>query len=96
MIVGVDFGAPQRARDQRRKIIAIAAHSTGWHSYRIDATGMNCARAGWLMAMSAAFVRPIVSARAPAGQYGHRAERSCAPRAMPRDGGAGSRCRAGH
>ena len=37
MIVGVDFGAPQRARDQRRKIIAIAAHSTGWHSYRIDA-----------------------------------------------------------
>ena len=41
MIVGVDFGAPQRARDQRRKIIAIAAHSTAWHSYRIDATGMN-------------------------------------------------------
>ena len=33
MIVGVDFGAPQRARDQRRKIIAIAAHATGWHSY---------------------------------------------------------------
>jgi hypothetical protein len=41
MIVGVDFGAPQRARDQRRKIVAVAAHSTGWHSYRIDATGMN-------------------------------------------------------
>lgn len=41
MIVGVDFGAPQRTRDQRRKIIAVAAHSTGWHSYRIDATGMN-------------------------------------------------------
>lgn len=41
MIVGVDFGAPQRARDQRRKIIAVAAHPTGWHSYRIDATGMN-------------------------------------------------------
>ena len=41
MIVGVDFGAPQRARDQRRKIIAVAAHSTGSHSYRIDATGMN-------------------------------------------------------
>jgi len=41
MIVGVDFGAPPRARDQRRKIIAIAAHSTGWHTYRIDATGMN-------------------------------------------------------
>jgi len=41
VIVGVDFGAPQRARDQRRKIIALAAHSTGWHSYRIDATGIN-------------------------------------------------------
>jgi hypothetical protein len=40
-IVGVDFGAPQRARDQRRKIIAIAAHATDWHRYRIDATGMN-------------------------------------------------------
>lgn len=41
MIVGVDFGAPQRARDQRRKIIAIAAQATGWHSYRVDATGLN-------------------------------------------------------
>ncbi|MBU8900956.1 hypothetical protein KRR26_35715 [Corallococcus sp. M34] len=41
MIVGVDFGAPQRTRDQRRKIIAVVAHSTGWNSYRIDATGMN-------------------------------------------------------
>jgi Protein of unknown function (DUF429) len=41
VIVGVDFGAPQRARDQRRKIIAMAARSTGWNSYRIDATGMN-------------------------------------------------------
>ncbi len=41
MIVGVDFGAPKRARDQRRKVIAIAAHSMGERSYRIDATGMN-------------------------------------------------------
>ncbi len=41
MIVGVDVGAPQRVRDQRRKIITVAAHSTGWHSYRIEATGMN-------------------------------------------------------
>jgi len=41
VIVGVDFGAPRRARDQRRKIVAIAAQATGWHSYRIDATGMN-------------------------------------------------------
>lgn len=41
MIVGVDFGAPQRVRDQQRKIIAIAAHATAWRSYRIDATGMN-------------------------------------------------------
>lgn len=41
MIVGVDFGAPKRAHDQRRKIIAVAALSTGGRSYRIDATGMN-------------------------------------------------------
>jgi Protein of unknown function (DUF429) len=41
VIVGVDFGGPQRARDQRRKIIAIAAHATAWRSYRIDMTGMN-------------------------------------------------------
>lgn len=40
-IVGVDFGAPKRARDQRRKIIAIAAQSTGWRSYRIDSSGLN-------------------------------------------------------
>lgn len=40
-ILGVDFGAPQRARDQRRKIIAIAARPTDWRRYRIDATGMN-------------------------------------------------------
>ena len=41
MIVGVDFGAPKRARDQRRKLIAIAAHAIAWRSYRIDMTGMN-------------------------------------------------------
>jgi hypothetical protein len=41
VVVGVDFGAPQRARDQRRKIIAIAAHATDWRRYRIDASGMN-------------------------------------------------------
>ena len=40
-VVGVDFGAPQRARDQRRKIIAIAAHAADWRRYRVDATGMN-------------------------------------------------------
>jgi hypothetical protein len=40
-IVGVDFGAPQRSRDQRRKIVAIAAQATDWRRYRIDATGMN-------------------------------------------------------
>jgi hypothetical protein len=28
-VVGVDFGAPRRARDQRRKIIAIAAWLRG-------------------------------------------------------------------
>lgn len=41
MIVGVDVGAPRRSRHQRRKIVAVAAHATGAHSYRIDATGMN-------------------------------------------------------
>lgn len=41
MIVGVDFGAPQRARDQRRKIVAMAAQATAWRRYRIDASGMN-------------------------------------------------------
>jgi len=40
-VVGVDFGAPRRARDQRRKIIAIEARPTDWRRYRIDATGMN-------------------------------------------------------
>ncbi len=40
-IVGVDFGGPQRARDQRKKTIAIAAHATDWRRYRIDMTGMN-------------------------------------------------------
>jgi hypothetical protein len=41
VIVGVDFGAPRRARDQRRKIIAMGARQAGWRWYRIDATGMN-------------------------------------------------------
>jgi hypothetical protein len=40
-IVGVDFGAPRRACDQRRKIIAIEAHAVDWRRYRIDATGLN-------------------------------------------------------
>jgi len=40
-ILGVDFGAPQRVRDQRRKIIAIAAQPAGWRRYRIAATGVN-------------------------------------------------------
>jgi hypothetical protein len=40
-IVGVDFGAPRRAKDQRRKIVAMAAQPTDWRRYRIDATGIN-------------------------------------------------------
>jgi hypothetical protein len=40
-VVGVDFGAPRRARDQRRKIIAIEAQPTDWRRYRIDASGCN-------------------------------------------------------
>jgi hypothetical protein len=50
-IVGVDFGAPRRACDQRRKIVAIAAYPTDWCRYRIGATGMNARLAndppGW-------------------------------------------------
>jgi Protein of unknown function (DUF429) len=41
VIIGVDFGAPRRARDQRKKIIAMGAQPIGWRSYRIDATGAN-------------------------------------------------------
>ena len=41
MIVGVDVGAPRWARDQRRKMIAIAARATARRAYRIDATGLN-------------------------------------------------------
>ena len=40
-IIGVDFGAPRRARDQRRKILAIAAHAVADRRYRVDALGMN-------------------------------------------------------
>jgi len=40
-IVGVDFGAPRWARDQRRKIIAIEARPTDVRRYRIEATGLN-------------------------------------------------------
>jgi hypothetical protein len=40
-VVGVDFGAPRRARDQRRKIIAIAALAVADRRYRVEAIGMN-------------------------------------------------------
>lgn len=40
-IVGVDFGAPKQARDQRRKIIAVAARPTDWRKYRIDGSDFN-------------------------------------------------------
>ena len=40
-IVGVDFGAPRRARDQRRNIIAIAAPAVADRHYRVDAIAMN-------------------------------------------------------
>lgn len=40
-VVGVDFGAPRRARDQHRKIIAIAAHAIADRRSRVDAIGMN-------------------------------------------------------
>lgn len=41
MIVGVDFGAPRAARDQRRKLVALAAIPQGRHAYRIDVAGFN-------------------------------------------------------
>jgi hypothetical protein len=41
VIVGVDFGAPRRARDQRRKLVALAAEPAGPRAYRVAATGMN-------------------------------------------------------
>ena len=52
MIVGVDFGAPRRERDQRRKIVAVAAQALGGRSYRVDGSGMNArlwadAAPGW-------------------------------------------------
>lgn len=40
-IVGIDFGAPRRERDQRRKIIAIEAKRTEWRQYQIHAVGFN-------------------------------------------------------
>jgi hypothetical protein len=36
-VVGVDFGAPCRARDQRRKILAIVASVVADRHYRVDA-----------------------------------------------------------
>ncbi len=41
LLVGVDFGAPKRERDQRRKIVAIAAERVGPQSYRVEVAGMN-------------------------------------------------------
>ena len=41
MIIGVDFGGPRRARDQRRKIIAIGSQAIGHRRYRIAADGIN-------------------------------------------------------
>jgi hypothetical protein len=40
-VVGGDFGALCRARDQRRKIIAIAASAVADCHYRVDAVGFN-------------------------------------------------------
>lgn len=40
-VLGVDFGAPRRACDQRRKIVAIEAQPVGARRYRIAATGRN-------------------------------------------------------
>jgi predicted unusual protein kinase regulating ubiquinone biosynthesis (AarF/ABC1/UbiB family) len=39
-VVGVDFGALRRARDQRRKMFAIAACAVTDRHYRVDAIGV--------------------------------------------------------
>jgi hypothetical protein len=41
MLVGVDFAGPKQARQQRRKIIAIAALPLGERRYRVSAQGIN-------------------------------------------------------
>jgi hypothetical protein len=40
-VLGVDFGGPVRARDQARKIIALAAEALGPGRYRIRSDGFN-------------------------------------------------------
>ncbi|MCC6811919.1 MAG: hypothetical protein IT381_31130 [Deltaproteobacteria bacterium] len=40
-VIGVDFGAPSRERNQRNKIVAIQATQTAWRRYKIDASGFN-------------------------------------------------------
>jgi hypothetical protein len=41
LVVGVDFAGPAKARDQRRKILAVAAERTGDRRYVVPATGLN-------------------------------------------------------
>ncbi len=41
LVVGVDFGAPRRAADQRRKILAVSAISVRPAHYRIEKTALN-------------------------------------------------------
>ncbi len=40
-LIGVDFGAPMHARDQRCKIIAVEAQPAGWRRYEVLPAGMN-------------------------------------------------------
>jgi hypothetical protein len=41
LIVGIDFGAPRQAREQRRKIVAIGARPLGRRRYRVEPSGLN-------------------------------------------------------
>ena len=61
-VVGVDCGAPKRERDQRNKIVAIAAIQTDFRRYRIDSKGFNArlvqdAPPGWT---EAGLVRELI------------------------------------
>jgi hypothetical protein len=40
-ILGVDFGAPRLARDQRRKILAVEAERVGDRRYQVRRSGIN-------------------------------------------------------
>ena len=48
MLLGVDLGAPRRARDQRKKLVAIAASRVGPRAYRVEGDGFKVEELGIL------------------------------------------------